>query len=76
MAMKYTVVLNREADGGFVASIPVLPGCVSQGNSREESLSNIREAMELYVEDCRLTGDPLPEEDSVEFVELTTSLGQ
>ena len=71
--MKYTVVLEREADGGYVASVPVLPGCVSQGDSREEVLTNIREAIDLYVEDCRAAGDAVPEEDSREFVELTTS---
>lgn len=70
--MKYTVVLERESDGGFVVSVPVLPGCISQGNSREEALANIREAVELYVEDCRLSGDPVPEEDSLEYVEVMT----
>ncbi len=50
--MSYTVVLEREADGGFVASVPALPGCVAQGDSREEVLFNIREAIEVYVEDC------------------------
>ena len=59
--MKYTVVLEREPDAGFVASVPVLPGCVSQGNNRTEALANIREAIELYVEDCRLSGDPVPQ---------------
>jgi predicted RNase H-like HicB family nuclease len=73
--MKYTVVLERESDGGYVVSVPVLPGCVSQGDTRDEALANIREAMELYLEDCRLAGDPIPEEDSVEYVELTTSAG-
>jgi predicted RNase H-like HicB family nuclease len=70
--MKYTVVLERESDGGFVVSAPVLPGCISQGNSREEALANIREAVELYIEDCRLSGDPVPQEDSLEYIELTT----
>ena len=72
--MRYTVVLEREGDGGFVASVPVLPGCVSQGDTREEVLVNIREAMELYMEDCRLAGDAIPLEDSVEYVELKTSV--
>lgn len=70
--MRYTVVLEREPDGGFVASVPVLPGCVSQGDSREEALRNIREAAELYVEDCRAAGDPVPEEADREIVELAT----
>ena len=70
--MKYTVILEREADGGFVASVPVLPGCVSQGDDRADALRNIREAVELYVEDCRASGDAVPEEDSLEYVELLT----
>ena len=48
--MRFTVVLEQEEDGGFVVSVPALPGCVSQGNSRTEALANIREAIELYLE--------------------------
>ena len=70
--MKYTVILEKEADGGFVASVPVLPGCVSQGDTREEALSNIREAAELYVEDCVASGDPVPSEAGREYVEVKT----
>ena len=72
--MKYTVVLELESDGGFVASVPVLPGCISQGDSRDEALVNIREAIELYVEDCVASGDPVPEEDSIEYVEVLTGV--
>ena len=60
VAMRYTVVLEQEADGGFVASVPALPGCVSQGETRADAMSNIREAAELYVEDCIASGDPVP----------------
>lgn len=68
--MRYTVVLERELDGGYVVSVPALPGCVSQGDNRDEALANIREAIELYVEDCRAAGDPVPMEDGHEFVEV------
>lgn len=68
--MRYTVILEQEADGGYVASVPALPGCVSQGNSRGEVIANIREAIELYVEDCRDAGDPIPTEVGKEFVEV------
>jgi predicted RNase H-like HicB family nuclease len=51
--MRYTVVLEQEPDGGYVASVPGLPGCVSQGDTRSEALANIHEAIELYLEDCR-----------------------
>jgi predicted RNase H-like HicB family nuclease len=70
--MRYTVVLEQEADGGFVASVPALPGCVSQGDTRAEAMANIREAAELYVEDCVASGDPVPTEAGREYIELTT----
>jgi predicted RNase H-like HicB family nuclease len=66
-----TVVLEQEPSGGFVALVPVLPGCVSQGKTREEALINISEAAELYVEDCVAAGDPVPAEAGREFIELT-----
>jgi predicted RNase H-like HicB family nuclease len=68
--MRYTVVLEREDDGGYVASVPALPGCVSQGDTRDQALANVREAIELYVEDCRDAGDPVPTEAGKEFVEV------
>ena len=68
--MGYTVVLQRESDGGYVASVPVLPGCVSQADTREEALQSIREAIDLYIEDCFAAGDVVPEQDETEFVEL------
>lgn len=68
--MRDTVGLEQEEDGGYVASVPALPGCVSQGDRRDEVLSNIREAIELYFEDCRDTGDPVPTEAGNEFVEI------
>ena len=68
--MRYTVVLEQEADGGYVASVPALPGCVSQGDTRTRALGNIREAIELYVEDCREAGDPVPTEAGKEYVEV------
>ena len=68
--MRYTVILEREADGGYVASVPALPGCVSQGDTRSEVLANVREAIELYIEDCREAGDPIPTEAGREIVEV------
>ncbi len=68
--MRYTVVLEQEPAGGYVVSVPALPGCVSQGDSRHEALANIREAIELYLDDCRDAGDPIPIEAGREFVEV------
>ncbi|HMD06804.1 MAG TPA: type II toxin-antitoxin system HicB family antitoxin [Candidatus Acidoferrum sp.] len=72
--MKYTVVLQRENDGRYVATVPALPGCVSQGDSREEALKNIEEAIELYLEDVKATGEPIPIEDGREYVEVTATV--
>jgi predicted RNase H-like HicB family nuclease len=68
--MGYTVILEQEPDGGFVARVPVLPGCVSQGDTREEALANIQEAMDVYLEDCRAAEDPIPQEAGKEYIEL------
>ena len=70
--MRYTVILEQEGDGGYVAVIPALPGCVSQGNTRDEVLANIREAADLYVDDCIASDDPVPAEAGREYVELRT----
>ena len=48
--MKFTVILSPEADGGYSVVCPALPGCVSQGDSLDEALANIREAILLCLE--------------------------
>ena len=68
--MRYTVVLEREADGGYVATVPALPGCVSQGDDRAGTLANVQEAIELYLESCREAGDPVPTEAGREYVDV------
>ena len=48
--MNLKVVLEPSDEGGYTIHVPALPGCVSEGESREEALRNIREAIELYLE--------------------------
>ena len=48
--MKLKIMLEPSDEGGFTALVPSLPGCISEGNTREEALRNIREAIDLYVE--------------------------
>lgn len=48
--MKLKVVLEQSEEGGFTAFVPSLPGCISEGDSKEEVLENIKEAIELYIE--------------------------
>lgn len=48
--MKLRVILEPSEDGGYTAHVPSLPGCTSEGDTREEALRNIREAVKLYLE--------------------------
>jgi predicted RNase H-like HicB family nuclease len=48
--MKIKIVLEPSGDGGYTAIVPSLPGCISEGDSRDEAIQNIREAIELYLE--------------------------
>ncbi|MBI2541799.1 type II toxin-antitoxin system HicB family antitoxin [Candidatus Woesearchaeota archaeon] len=48
--MKLTIVLEPQEEGGFTAYVPSLPGCISQGDTKEEVIKNIKEAIELYLE--------------------------
>ncbi|HYW70442.1 MAG TPA: type II toxin-antitoxin system HicB family antitoxin [Pyrinomonadaceae bacterium] len=67
--MTRRVVLYPGEDGYVVAEVPSLPGCISQGKSREEALANVREAISLHVDILRERGEPVPE-DHVEMVEV------
>jgi len=59
----FTVVLEREADGGFHAFCPALKGCHSEGETVDEAVSNVREAIEVYLESLTARGEPIPVED-------------
>ena len=48
--MKLTIVLEPQEEGGFTAYVPSLPGCISQGDTKEKAIKNIKEAIELYLE--------------------------
>ena len=70
--MRFTAVFEQEADGGYVVMVPALPGCVSQGDTREEAVANIREAIQAYVEALRKVSDPIPNDVGCETVEIGT----
>lgn len=56
------VVISPGEDGYFVAEVPSLPGCISQGRTRAEAIANIREAIALFVEALEAQGAPIPED--------------
>ena len=60
---KFKVVFEQEPDGGYSVHVPALPGCASQGDSFEEALRNIREAIELFLWSLKDDGLPVPEGD-------------
>jgi predicted RNase H-like HicB family nuclease len=63
MTHRYTVVLEREADGGYHVSCPALPGCHTQGDTIDEAMANAREAIGVYLESMIAHNEPPPVED-------------
>jgi antitoxin HicB len=68
---EFEVVLQPEDEGGFSVFVPGLPGCVSQGDTREEALAMIKEAIEGYLESLDAHGDPIPKPVEVERVTVS-----
>ena len=58
--MKFRILIEPDEEGILVATVPSLPGCVSQGTTREEAVRNAREAIEGYLESLRERGEPIP----------------
>ena len=69
--MKYRVLIEQDEDGVFVAEVPSLPGCISQGKTRHEATANIKEAIELYLESLKAHNEPIPPSISEELIEVS-----
>lgn len=63
--LRYTALMEQNEDGGYTVTVPSLPGCISEGPTREEALANIEEAISGYIEVARKLGRPIPVEVSV-----------
>jgi predicted RNase H-like HicB family nuclease len=61
MTRAFSVIISSQPGGGFFVECPTLPGCYSQGETETEALENIREAIELALEDMAETGEPVPD---------------
>ena len=68
--MKYRVVIEVDEDGIYVVSVPSLPGCISQGKTREEALKNIKDAIKGYLESLKKHGEPIPLPIEEEIIEV------
>jgi antitoxin HicB len=64
--MKFRVLVEPDEDGVFVAECPLLPGCISQGQTRAEALTNIQDAIQGYLQSLAKHNEPIP----AEFAEL------
>lgn len=65
--LRYTVMMEKNEEGGYTVTVPSLPGCISEGSDWDEALENIEEAIAGYVEVAKKLGKAIP-------VEVTISL--
>lgn len=68
--MRYRVLIQQDEDGVYVAEVPALPGCISQGKTRTEVLQNVQEAIAGYLDSLQAHGEPAPPSINEEIVEV------
>ncbi|MBM2831831.1 MAG: hypothetical protein HW414_883 [Dehalococcoidia bacterium] len=67
---KFTVVVERDEDGLYVASVPLLQGCYTQGKTYEEALEGVKDAIKLHIEARRTLGELIPIEVAIDEVQV------
>ncbi len=67
---RFTIVVERDEDGVYVASCPAIQGCYTQGDTYEEAVENLKDAITLHIEARRQVGEPVPLEVAIDEVEL------
>jgi len=68
--MKYRILIEQDEDGKDIATCPALPGCISQGHTRQEAKANVVDAIAGYLESLRKHGEPAPPPITEEIVEV------
>lgn len=68
--MRYRIIIEPDEDGVFVAECPSLPGCISQGATREEAITNIRDAIQGYIASLEKHHEPVPLPITEEIIEV------
>ena len=68
--MKFRILIKQDEDGVFVSEVPELPGCISQGKTRDDSITNIKDAISGYMASLRKHGDPIPYSIDEETVDV------
>jgi predicted RNase H-like HicB family nuclease len=67
---RFSIVVEQDEDGVYISSCPVLQGCYSQGNTYEEAVENLKDAIRLHIEARREVGEPIPIEVAIDKVEV------
>jgi predicted RNase H-like HicB family nuclease len=68
--MKFKIIIEQDEDGFFIAECPNLPGCISQGKTLQEAKTNIKEAIEGYLESLKKHNEPIPPSIYEDVVEV------
>ncbi len=68
--MKYRILIEQDEANMFVAEVPSLPGCISQGKTRAEAIDNAKDAIQGYIESLKKHNEPIPPSISEEIVEI------
>jgi predicted RNase H-like HicB family nuclease len=71
---RYTVILHPAEEGGYWVEVPALPGCYSQGESVEEAVAKVREAIEAHLEALRREGQEIPSEHGLVIREVEVAV--
>ena len=68
---RFTVVVERDEDGVYIASCPAIQGCYTQGDTYEEAIENLKDAIQLHIEARRQVGEEIPLEVAIDQVEVS-----
>lgn len=64
MNLTYKIHLHQAPEGGFTVSVPALHGCITEGDTLDEAIAMAKEAIELYIEELKDRGEPIPDDSS------------
>jgi predicted RNase H-like HicB family nuclease len=71
MELRYLINLEKNEDGGYTVTVPVLPGCITQGDTWEEAVANAQEAILGYIDTLKELGKPIPLEIRIKLAKAT-----
>lgn len=69
--MKFRIIIEQDEDGVYIVECPSLPGCISQGSTRQEALENIKDAIRGYLQSLKKHNEPIPPPIEEEVVEVS-----